>query len=120
VRISLPPHPQVRSGGFARASFQGAAGPVLAVPESAVRYDADGASVMVVGPNNRVQQVAVRTGARGGGYVELVSGPAAGARVLQRAASLILPGDVVKPVEARPAQATRPAAKPAPQAAAKR
>lgn len=122
VRISLPPHPQVRAGGFARANFSGGVTPVLAVPESAIRYDADGASVMVVGPDNRVRQVPVKTGARGAGYVELVSGPAAGARVLQRAASLVLPGDVVKPVQA-PAQAAAPAApaaKAAPQPAAKR
>jgi HlyD family secretion protein len=117
VRISLPSHPQVRPGGFARASFQGAGEPVLAVPESAVRYDADGASVMVVGPDNRVRQTTVRTGARGAGYVELVSGPPAGARVLQRAASLILPGDVVRPVAA-PAAAAAPAAKAAPKEAA--
>ena len=59
VRISLPPHPQVRAGGFARAVFAGGETPVLTVPESAIRYDADGASVMVVGPDNRVRQVAV-------------------------------------------------------------
>ncbi|HEX2558677.1 efflux RND transporter periplasmic adaptor subunit [Phenylobacterium sp.] len=119
VRVSLPPHPQVRSGGFARANFASGVNPVLAVPESAIRYDADGASVMVVGADNRVRQVAVKTGARGGGFVELVSGPAAGSRVLQRAASLVLPGDVVKPVQAAPAAAA-PAAKVASQPAAKR
>lgn len=116
VRISLPKHPQVRAGGFARAVFAGGVAPVLAVPESAIRYDADGASVMALGADNRVRQVAVKTGARGGGYVELVSGPAAGARVLQRAASLVLPGDLVRPAQAAP---PAPAAKAAPQPAAK-
>lgn len=116
VRIRLPAHPQVRAGGFARAIFAGSAAPVLAAPESAIRYDADGASVMVVDPDNRVRQVAVKTGARGGGWVELVSGPPAGSRVLQRAASLVLPGDVVKPVQAQAAPAAAaPAAKAAPQ-----
>ena len=119
VRISLPPHPQVRAGGFARAVFAGGETPVLTVPESAIRYDADGASVMVVGPDNRVRQVAVKTGARGGGYVELVSGPPAGSRVLQRAASLVLPGDVVRPVQGAAPAAASPAAKVAPKPAAK-
>lgn len=122
VRISVPNHPQARAGGFARANFSGGSTPVLAVPESAVRYDADGASVMAVGADNRVKQVAVKTGARGDGYVELVSGPPAGSRVLERAAALVLPGDVVKPVQAAPAAgppAGAAAAKSAPQPAAK-
>lgn len=112
IRISLPAHPQVRPGGFARANFSAGGAAVLSVPESAIRYDADGASVMVVGAGDRVRQVPVKTGARGGGFVELVSGPPAGARVLQRAASLVLPGDVVRPATAAaPAAAPTPAAK---------
>ena len=97
VRISLPVRPDVRAGGFARASFLSAARSALAVPESAVRYDADGASVMVVGVDNKVARVAVTTGQRGGGYVELISGPAVGARVVARASAMLVPGDVVRP-----------------------
>ena len=69
------------------------------MPEIAIRYDADGASVMVLGADNRVSQVAVKTGRRAGGYVELVQGPPEGSRVLLGAASFVLPGDLVKPVE---------------------
>jgi HlyD family secretion protein len=64
-----------------------------------VRYDANGASVMVVGANGKVSQVQVRTGDRGGGYVELLSGPPAGSVVVAKAASQILDGDYVKPDE---------------------
>ena len=80
VRISLPVRADIRAGGFARASFTdfGRAAPVL--PETAVRYDANGASVMVVGADGKVAQVPVRTGERGGGYVELLSGPPVGSR----------------------------------------
>jgi HlyD family secretion protein len=41
--------------------------------------------------------VAVQTGQRGGGYVQIVRGPPAGALVVQNAASFLLDGDMVKP-----------------------
>ncbi|HEY1751438.1 MAG TPA: efflux RND transporter periplasmic adaptor subunit, partial [Caulobacteraceae bacterium] len=58
---------------------------------------ANGASVMVVGPDNRLAQVPVKTGDRGGGYVELLSGPPAGTVVVGKAAAQFLPGDHVTP-----------------------
>jgi HlyD family secretion protein len=97
VRIALPVRPDVRAGGFARANFLGLSRSAEAVPETAVRYDADGASVMVVGPDNKVSRVAVTTGDRGGGFVELLKGPPAGSRVVERAAAMLVPGDVVRP-----------------------
>lgn len=100
VRITLPVRSDIRAGGFGRANFSSAGKPVLAAPEASIRYDADGASVMVVGSDNKVSQVKVSTGARGGGYVQLTQGPPAGSRILAKAASLVLPGDVVKPTMA--------------------
>jgi HlyD family secretion protein len=97
VRITLPVRSDIRAGGYARASFTDVSRAVLALPETAVRYDANGASVMVVGANGKVSQVQVRTGDRGGGYVELVSGPPDGSVVVAKAASQILDGDYVKP-----------------------
>jgi HlyD family secretion protein len=98
VRIQLPVRQDLRPGGFARATFEGASVAQRAVPEIAIRYDADGASVMVVGADDRVTQVPVKTGRRSGGYVELVEGPSVGSRVLLGAASFVLSGDKVKPV----------------------
>jgi len=69
------------------------------VPESAVTYDADGASVMTVDASNRVHKVLVTAGARGGGYVQLIKGPPAGTKVIKAAGSLLLDGDLVRPVE---------------------
>jgi len=97
VRVSLPVRSDIRSGGFASASFIDLTRAVPAVPETAVRYDANGASVMVVGADGKVAQVPVRTGDRGGGYVELLSGPAAGSVVVAKAGAQLLPGDFVKP-----------------------
>ncbi len=98
VRVSLPVQANVRAGGFARASFLGVTRSAMAAPETAVRYDADGASVLVVGADNKVVRVAVTTGQRGGGYVELLTGPAPGARVVAKAAAMMTPGDYVRPV----------------------
>jgi HlyD family secretion protein len=100
VRISLPIRPDVRAGGFASASFTGVSRSASAVPETAVRYDAEGASVMVVGADDRVQRVPVTTGQRGGGFVELLAGPTEGARVVDKAGAMLVPGDFVRPVPA--------------------
>jgi HlyD family secretion protein len=97
VRITLPVRADIRAGGYARASFIDLSRAVTAVPETAVRYDANGASVMVVGANGKVSQVPVRTGDRGGGYVELLSGPPVGSVVVAKAGAQLLPGDYVKP-----------------------
>jgi HlyD family secretion protein len=111
VRIRLPVRPDLRPGGFGRATFQGSSTADRTVPELSIRYDADGASVMVVGADNRVTQVPVKTGRRSGGYVELMEGPPPGSRVLMGAASFVLAGDRVKPVNdptpAAPASAGR-------------
>jgi HlyD family secretion protein len=99
VRIRLPVRSDVRAGGFARAVFTDVSGTAPAVPETAVRYDADGAGVMVLGADNRVRRVLVQTGQRGDGYVQLVKGPPAGARVVAAAAALLMEGEMVRPVE---------------------
>lgn len=99
VRLTLPVRPDIRAGGFARAVFSDAVGTVLAVPETAVRYDADGASVMVVQPDNRVKRAPVRTGLRGSGLVEILQGPPAGSRIVASSASFLLDGDLIKPTE---------------------
>lgn len=97
VRVHLPVRSDIRAGGFARAVFGEATGTVLAAPETAVRYDADGASVMVVGSDNRVKKALVQTGQRGGGLVQLIKGPPAGSRIVLNAAAFLLDGDLIKP-----------------------
>jgi len=99
VRVSLPVQANLRPGGFGRASFAGSTHSVPTVPETAVRYDADGASVMVVDSSDHVHQVPISTGRHAGGYVQLIKGPPVGSRVLHGAAVFVLPGDVVNPVQ---------------------
>lgn len=98
ARIHLPVRSDIRAGGYGRAQFADAAGQSLTVPETAIRYDADGASVMTVGSDNRVKRVMITTGARGGGQVSLIKGPPAGTMIVQNAAAFLLDGDMVKPV----------------------
>ena len=97
VRISLPVRPDLRPGCFGRASFSGSSQAVPAVPETAIRYEADGASVMAVDASNHVTQVPVKTGQHSDGYVQLIQGPPVGTRVLRAAAVFVLQGDLVKP-----------------------
>jgi len=99
VRVHLPVNREIRAGGFGRAVFTDVSGKALAAPETAVRYDADGASVMVVGADNRVHRVMVQAGQRGGGLVQLIKGPPAGSRIVQNAAAFLLDGDLVKPAQ---------------------
>ena len=63
-----------------------------------MRYDANGASVMG-GGFGRPHHPGRRSlfGQRGGGYVELLSGPAPGSVVVAKAATQLLSGDYVKP-----------------------
>lgn len=109
VRIALPRSSELRPGGFGRAVFGSAVTSALTVPEAALRYDADGVTVMVLDAGNKVSKVKVRAGRHGGGFVELVQGPPAGTRVLLGAASFVLEGDVVNPVAASAAPAAAPA-----------
>jgi HlyD family secretion protein len=102
VRVHLPVSPEIRAGGFGRAVFSDVTGTVLAAPETAVRYDADGASVMVVGPDNRVKHVAIQAGQRGGGLVQLIKGPPVGSRIVENAAAFLLDGDLIRPAEGAP------------------
>jgi len=99
ARILLPVRNDLRPGGYAYARLPGVKTASLVAPDRAVSYDADGAAVYVVDPSNRVHRVAVRTGERSGGMVELLQGPPAGSRVLVTGASFVLDGDKVAPVE---------------------
>lgn len=99
ARIELPFDLSLRPGSFAEAHFETASTGVLSVPAGAIRYEAGGASVMLVDDQNRVKQVPVKLGQRAGDYVQLIDGPPAGSRVLATGSAFTLDGDVIKPVE---------------------
>jgi HlyD family secretion protein len=96
VRVRLPVRPDLRPGGFGRATFGASGAAVTAVPESAIRYEADGLSLMTVDSNNRAHQVRIKVGQKGGGWAQLTQGPPAGTRVVLGGASFVADGDIVR------------------------
>lgn len=110
VLIALPARPDLRPGGFGRANFSAAATQAPAVPEDALRFDAEGVSVMVLADGNRARRVPVRTGRRAGGWVEIVQGPPVGTRVLLGGGAFVLEGEQVRPVRATPSKTPAAAA----------
>ncbi len=98
VRVTLPVRPDLRIGGYGRATFSNSGRSATVIPESALRFDADGASVMTLGADDQVHRVAVHTGAHAGGMVELLSGPRPGVMVLLGGGAFVLDGDKVRPV----------------------
>jgi len=82
------------------------------VPEKAIQFEAGGPQVVVVRDDDRVQRVAVTTGARADGWVELRQGPVPGTRVALGGGAFVLDGDKVR--IAPPAADTAPQAVSAP------
>ncbi len=110
VRVTLPVDANLRPGGYGRATFLHSGHSVTVIPESALRFDADGASVMTLGPGDKVHRIPVRTGQHANGLVELLSGPPPGAMVLLGGGAFVLDGDTVHPVRADPSQTSQSAA----------
>lgn len=111
ARIELPYDVDLRPGSFAQARFNASSAGVLAVPASAIRYEAGGASVMLLDASNMVRQTPVKLGQRSGDYVELIDGPPAGSLVLATGSAFTLDGDVINPT--LDADTPAPAAAPA-------
>ena len=103
VRVTLPVRADIRPGGFARAIFNGRGVQVPVVPEKAVQFDSNGASLMVVDAAAHVHRVNVKTAQRANGFVALAEGPPAGTRVVLGGGSFLLDGDHVR-IEGEPAR----------------
>jgi HlyD family secretion protein len=97
VRVTLPARPDLRPGGYGKVVFGSSGRTSTVVPESALRYDADGASVMTLVAGDKAHRVPVTTGARANGMVEILSGPPPGTLVLLGGGAFVLDGDVIRP-----------------------
>lgn len=100
IRIALPEDSDLKPGGFGEASLEGAAANSRVVPTSAVIYNADGASLFVLGKDNVLERKMVRTGTVSGDLVELLQGPDAGTRIVAKGGAMLLPGDHINPAAA--------------------
>ncbi len=105
--------PPAIAGMFARGEFDLGASEALTVPQQAVVLRDGFSYVFRLLPENRVQQLKVRTGRRIGERVEVMEGLAADAQVVASGAGFLNDGDTVRVVEAAAqaaSQANTPAA----------
>ncbi|WP_428825899.1 efflux RND transporter periplasmic adaptor subunit [Azonexus sp. IMCC34842] len=99
VYVDLPATDAVRAGMFARGEFQLAQRPALTLPQTAVVLREGFAYAFRLDGADRVAQAKVTLGRRLGERVEIVSGLAADARVVENGAGFLADGDAVKVVE---------------------
>jgi len=99
VYVDLPATTVVRAGMFARGEFELARSPALTLPQTAVVLREGFAYVFRLEGADRVAQVKVVPGRRVGDRLEVVSGLAAEARVVENGAGFLADGDLVKVVE---------------------
>lgn len=99
VRIVVNEADSVRSGMFAEATITIASRDALAVPVTAIGAADQGATVMKV-TGDTVTRVEIATGIREGGWVEVLSGLAAGDLIVTKAGAFVRNGDRINPVPA--------------------
>jgi HlyD family secretion protein len=99
ARIAVEDETNVRSGMYVEAEILVAEHNAIAIPITAVGSGPDGASVMKV-TGDIVQRVAVQTGIRDGGWVEVLSGLGAGDVVVTKAGAFVRDGDRINPIQA--------------------
>ncbi|MBA4324897.1 MAG: efflux RND transporter periplasmic adaptor subunit [Rhodobacter sp.] len=89
----------LRTGMFVEAEILAARTEALAVPVTAIGSSTEGATVMRV-TDGVVERVAVKTGIRDGGLVEITEGLNQGDLVVTKAGAFVRPGDRINPVPA--------------------
>lgn len=104
ARIAIDPAGPLRAGQFAGVTIVVAERVAPAIPVSAVGGTSSQASALRV-EGDTVHEVAIVTGIRDGGMVEVVSGLAAGDVVVAKAGAFVRDGDHIHPVPATAAAA---------------
>lgn len=89
----------LRTGMFVEAEILAAETEALAVPVTAIGSSSEGTTVMRV-TDGVVERVAVKTGIRDGGLVEIIEGLNQGDTVVTKAGAFVRPGDRINPVPA--------------------
>jgi RND family efflux transporter MFP subunit len=96
VKISLPANDAIRSGQFARLHVPGTPVSALLAPVAAVSRDGQIERVFVAGHDRRAELRLVKTGARHGDRVELLSGVDDGERVVVAGAAGLREGQTLE------------------------
>ena len=102
VKIQLPAGIAVRSGTFARATFESGERKALVVPDLALVRRGQLSLVFVVDSSRHVQMRAMTAGARGGDSVEVLAGLQPGETVVVNPPASLTDGAEVRPTGARP------------------
>jgi HlyD family secretion protein len=97
ARISVAATDALRTGMFVEAEILTAEREGLAVPVTAIGSSPEGSTVMRV-KDGVVERVAVKTGIRDGGLVEITEGLSVGDIVVTKAGAFVRPGDRINPV----------------------
>ncbi len=97
ARLSIDRIPSLRVGMFSRATIDASRSCGIAIPRSAVSYQADGTTVQVV-RDTRIETRRVRIGLRSDTNVEIREGLKDGDIVVANAGGSLHDGDQVKPV----------------------
>ena len=105
ARIALPYDPAIHPGGFASAEIGGATVVAPMLPESAIMSDDKGSYVYVVGRDNKVERRDVKTGIVTDQGTAVVAGLSGNEHIVARAGGFLNPGDKVRPVSLKGAEA---------------
>ncbi|MFM7333663.1 MAG: efflux RND transporter periplasmic adaptor subunit [Tabrizicola sp.] len=97
ARISVDEAGDLRSGMFVEAEVVTAERQALSVPITAIGSSVEGATVMRV-TDGVVERVAVTTGIRDGGMVEITEGLKAGDLIVAKAGAFVRAGDRINPI----------------------
>lgn len=96
VYVDLPAHEDLRAGMYARGEFVLERQPALTVPLSAVVVRDGFSQVFELDAQSRVSMRRVQTGQRSGQRVEITSGLAPEARIVQQGGAFLNDGDLVR------------------------
>ena len=99
ARISIVDPTNIRAGMFVEAAIMVVERATTAIPVTAIGTFEGKATVMKV-TGNTVTRVAIVTGIRDGGWVEITQGVAAGDTLVTKAGSFVRDGDQITPVPA--------------------
>lgn len=98
ARIAVPYNDALRPGGFASATIYGGSTQAPLLPNSAIQSDATGNFVYILGPGDKVERRAVRTGEVSDQGVAIVDGLTGNERVVLSAGAFLSQGQKIKPV----------------------
>jgi RND family efflux transporter MFP subunit len=102
VEIDVPnPHYHLQPGMYAEVHLSANSIPnALTIPIQAIRRSENGASVLVIDPQNRVEAREVKLGVESSNNVEILSGLSQGEKVVVGNLGAYQPGELVRPKQA--------------------